>query len=59
MLGQAVYDPDPFAQVENRVGIIRRKGACVWCVHVCVMYARESDVCDGSFQKIDLASLKL
>ena len=59
MLGQAVYDPDPFAQVENRAGIIRRKGACVWWAHVCVMCARESDVCDGSVQKTDLASLKL
>lgn len=27
--------------------------------HVCVMCARESDVCDGSVQKTDLASLKL
>lgn len=35
MLGQAVYDPDPFAQVETRVGIIRRKGACVWWARVC------------------------
>lgn len=35
MLGQAVYDPDPFAQVETRVGIIMRKGACVWWARVC------------------------